>query len=94
MQDRPLQTWYLYNDKYVEESLRREGHGSAQTHVRCAGVRGRDPRARCANPECKDKNAEAEEEDHCRGEPLWRCVDAACLGEIMQCEDCIVAAHA
>ncbi|KAJ6483477.1 hypothetical protein C8R47DRAFT_1217563 [Mycena vitilis] len=36
--DRPLQTWYsTCHEEYLEETLRREGRGSRETYVRCAG---------------------------------------------------------
>ncbi|KAJ7786772.1 hypothetical protein B0H14DRAFT_2630156 [Mycena olivaceomarginata] len=78
--DRPLQTWYPYNDEYLGENLRRKGRGSERTYSRCAGIRG-SARTHCANPECKDKNAEAEQARQCHGAPEWRCVDQACVGE-------------
>ncbi|KAF8129441.1 hypothetical protein K438DRAFT_2136914 [Mycena galopus ATCC 62051] len=30
----------------------------------------------------------------CDGAPEWRCVDQACMGELMFCDQCIVATHA
>ncbi|KAJ7718493.1 hypothetical protein DFH07DRAFT_784927 [Mycena maculata] len=33
--DRPLKTWYPYNDEYVWEQLRREGRGARKTYTRC-----------------------------------------------------------
>ncbi|KAJ7773599.1 hypothetical protein DFH07DRAFT_952645 [Mycena maculata] len=62
--DRPLKTWYPYNDEYVRENLRREGRCTRKTYAQCAR-RG------------------------CIGEAEFRCV-----GEVMHCARCIVAAHA
>ncbi|KAF7330703.1 CxC2 domain-containing protein [Mycena sanguinolenta] len=41
--DRPLQNWYVKNDEYVEESLRREGRGLPKTYAHCASSRVVDP---------------------------------------------------
>ncbi|KAJ7121769.1 hypothetical protein C8R43DRAFT_1136456 [Mycena crocata] len=69
--DRPLKTWYPYNDEYIEEQLRREGRGSPRVYSKCA-----------------------KRHEHCTGIAEFRCVDQACVGEIMHCATCVVAAHA
>jgi hypothetical protein len=81
MKDRPLKTWYPHSDEYLGENLRREGRGLPHTYARCAGVRCRDPDRQCPNQRCE-------------GAAEWRCAEQACMGEIMQCGECIVAAHA
>ncbi|KAJ7761160.1 hypothetical protein DFH07DRAFT_957235 [Mycena maculata] len=79
--DRPLKTWYPYADEYVEENLWREGRGSSKVYSKCAGVRCTDPGHVCSEVECT-------------GVPEYRCLDEACLGDLMHCERCIVAVHA
>ncbi|KAJ7456319.1 hypothetical protein B0H11DRAFT_1925843 [Mycena galericulata] len=51
--DRPLKTWYPFNDEYVYEQLRREGRGSPRVHSHCA-TRGCSGVAefRCADGSC------------------------------------------
>ncbi|KAK6974082.1 CxC2 domain-containing protein [Favolaschia claudopus] len=79
--DRPMRNWWVRVDEYLEESLRREGRGSARVYGRCAGSRCADPLRVCPNRVCD-------------GLPEWRCVDQACAGEAMYCRGCIVAIHA
>ncbi|KAF8197285.1 hypothetical protein K438DRAFT_1585309, partial [Mycena galopus ATCC 62051] len=79
-QDRPLQNWYPMNDEYIQENLRREGRGAPKTYARCAGSHCMDRR------ECPGRE--------CDGASEWHCVDQACLGELMFCQQCIVATHA
>ncbi|KAJ7601623.1 hypothetical protein DFH06DRAFT_1153729 [Mycena polygramma] len=47
--DRPLKTWYPFEDEYLQENLRREGRGSRRVYSRCAGVPCKDPTQRCPN---------------------------------------------
>ncbi|KAJ7475547.1 hypothetical protein B0H11DRAFT_2158492 [Mycena galericulata] len=51
--DRPLKTWYPFNDAYVREQLRHEGRGSAKVYSRC-GTRGCSGIAeyRCVDQAC------------------------------------------
>ncbi|KAJ7154821.1 hypothetical protein C8R46DRAFT_911140 [Mycena filopes] len=80
-QDRPLQAWYPHEQEYIDEDLRHEGRGSPKVYRRCAGVR-------CNNREdgCPKRQ--------CEGAAEWRCADQACVGAVMHCSACIVAAHA
>ncbi|KAJ7119391.1 hypothetical protein C8R46DRAFT_1169932 [Mycena filopes] len=78
-QDRPLHGFYPLEDEFVDENLRREGRGPPSVYSRCAGLLC-DPRRACPNRRCD-------------GAAEWRCVDQACVGEIMHCSWCIVAAH-
>ncbi|KAF8214805.1 hypothetical protein K438DRAFT_2138335 [Mycena galopus ATCC 62051] len=79
VQDHPLQNWYPMNDEYVEENLCRESRGAPRAYAQCSGSRCID-RRQCPARECD-------------GMPEWRCVDQACIGELMFCEECIVATH-
>jgi hypothetical protein len=80
-QDQPLKTWYPHTDEYLQEQLCREGQGSDKTYSKCMGVRCQDPDKFCPNRGCD-------------GLVEFRCVDQACMGELMHCAECIVAAHA
>ncbi|KAJ7148600.1 hypothetical protein C8R46DRAFT_1231115 [Mycena filopes] len=82
--ERPLQQWYAHSDEYLQEQLRREGRGAPKVYSACAAATG--PRCQDARKECPNRR--------CSGEALWRCVDEACFGEVMHCEECIVATHA
>ncbi|KAJ7665761.1 hypothetical protein B0H17DRAFT_1336399 [Mycena rosella] len=81
--DRPLKTWYAsgFDQQDLEENLRREGRGSPKNYSKCCGVRCHDLRTECPNRKCT-------------GVVEYRCVDQACVGEGMQCRECIVASHA
>ncbi|KAJ7666199.1 hypothetical protein DFH06DRAFT_1323329 [Mycena polygramma] len=79
--DRPLKTWYPYNDEYVQEQLRREGRGPEKVYSRCAGVRCDDPQKTCPHRKCS-------------GDAEYRCADQTCGGEVMLCRRCIVVSHA
>ncbi|KAJ7248186.1 hypothetical protein B0H12DRAFT_1203131 [Mycena haematopus] len=73
--ERPLKAWYLHNDEYVGEQLRREGRGSRKVYAGCAGGRGSGPnRVLC------DGVPEYRCADHlCLGETMYcaRCVVTA-----------------
>jgi hypothetical protein len=79
--DRPLQTWVALTDEYVEMDLRREGRGSPKVYAQCAGVNCIDPKQQCPNRACA-------------GVAEYRCGEGVCVGEVMRCAKCMVAAHA
>ncbi|KAF8198817.1 hypothetical protein K438DRAFT_1759468 [Mycena galopus ATCC 62051] len=78
--DRPLQNWYQKVDKYLEENLRHEGRGAANTCGRCTGSCCIDATCQCPARECQ-------------GTPEWCCVDQECMGELMFCTQCILVMH-
>ncbi|KAF7335067.1 CxC2 domain-containing protein [Mycena venus] len=93
--DRPLINWHPHKDEYLRENLQREGRGAPKTYVRCAGSRFLNPRRECPLSDkcCMDPRHKCPNRE-CEGPAEWRCVDQGCLGEIMHCVWCIVAAHA